>query len=71
MVKTIIEREGIGEIKITQKLLRLCERASKRYGAFVEQQRKVEEQMKLARVKEELANQTKDAVSEVKTRYGF
>ena len=43
----------------------MCERARERYGAFLEQQRKVEEQMKLARVKEELAKQTKDAVSEV------
>ena len=63
MLKTfIIERGGIEEIKVTQELLRLCERASKRYEAFLEQQRKVEEQMKLARVKEELAKQTKDAV---------
>ena len=41
----------------------MCERAIERYGAFLEQQRKVEEQMKLARVKQELAKQTKDAVS--------
>ena len=45
--------------------MRSCERARERYGAFLEQQRKVEEQMKLARVKEELAKQTKDAVLEV------
>ena len=65
LVKDFInERGGIEEIKVTQELLRLCERASKRYEAFLEQQRKVEEQMKLARVKEELAKQTKDAVLE-------
>ena len=69
LLKTfIIERGGIEEIKVTQELLRLCERASKRYGAFLEQQRKVEEQMKLARVKEELAKQTKDAVLEAENQ---
>ena len=51
--------------------MRLCERARERYGAFLEQQRKVEEQMKLARVKEELAKQTKDAVSEVENKIQF
>ena len=51
--------------------MRLCERASKRYRANLEQQRKVEEQMKLARVKEELAKQTKDAVSEVENKMRF
>ena len=72
MLKTfIIERGGIEEIKVTQELLRLCERASKRYGAFLEQQRKVEEQMKLARVKERLAKQTKDAVLEVENEMQF
>ena len=67
----IIERGGIEEIKVTQELLRLCERARERYGAFLEQQRKVEEQMKLARVKEEFAKQTKDAVSEVENERRF
>ena len=72
MLKTfIIERGGIEEIKVTQELLRLCERASKRYRVFLEQQRKVGEQMKLARVKEELAKQTKDAVSEVENKMRF
>ena len=61
----IFERGGIEKIKVTRELLRLCERAIERYGAFLQQQRKVEEQMKLARVKEELAKQTKDAVSEL------
>ena len=61
----IIERGGIAKIKVTQELLRSCDRARERYGAFLEQQRKVEEQMKLARVKKELAKQTKDAVLEV------
>ena len=51
--------------------MRSCERARERYGAFLEQQRKVEEQMKLARVKEELAKQTKDAVSEVENKTQF
>ena len=67
----IIERGGIEEIEVTQELLRSCERARERYGAFLEQQRKVEEQMKLARVKEELAKQTKDAVSEVENKTQF
>ena len=49
----------------------MCERASKRYRAFLEQQRKVEDQMKLARVKEVLAKQTKDAVSEVENEMQF
>ena len=49
----------------------MCERASKTYRANLEQQRKVEEQMKLARVKEELAKQTKDAVSEVENKMRF
>ena len=72
LVKDFInERGGIEEIKVTQELLRLCERASKRCEAFLEQQRKVEEQMKLARVKEELAKQTKDAVSEVENKMRF
>ena len=51
--------------------MRSCERARERYGVFLEQQRKVEEQMKLARVKEELAKQTKDAVSEVENKIQF
>ena len=58
----IIERGGIEKSKVTQNLLRSCERARERYGAFLEQQRKVEEHMKLKRVKEELAKQTKDVV---------
>ena len=72
LVKDFInERGGIEEIKVTEELLRLCERASKRYRVFLEQQRKVGEQMKLARVKEELAKQTKDAVSEVENKMRF
>ena len=51
--------------------MRLCERARERYGAFLEQQKKLDEQMKLARVKEELAKQSKDAVSELGMTYGF
>ena len=31
----IIERGGIEKIKVTQELLRLCERARERYGAFL------------------------------------
>ena len=61
----IIEKGVIEEVKVTKELLRLCESVRERFGAFLEQQRKVEEQMKLARVKEELVKQTKDAVSEV------
>ena len=61
----IIERGGTEKIKVTQELLRSCDRARERYGTFLEQQRKVEKQMKLARVKEELAKQSKDAVSEL------
>ena len=49
------------KIKVTQELLRPCKRATERYGAFLEQQRKVEEQMNLARVKEMLTKQTKDS----------
>ena len=67
----IIERVGIGKIKVTQEQLRSCERARERYGAFLEQQRKVEEQMKLARVKEELAKQSKGAVSELDNEMQF
>ena len=67
----IIEGRGIEKIKVTQELLRSCERARERYGAFLEQQRKVDEQMKLARVKEELAKQTKDPVSELENEIGF
>ena len=67
----IIERVGIGKIKVTQEQLRSCERARERYGAFLEQQNKVEEQMKLARVKEELAKQSKDAVSELDNEMQF
>ena len=61
----IIKRGGIEKIKVTQELLRSCQRARERYGTFLEQQRKAEKQMKLARVKEELAKQSKDAVSEL------
>ena len=67
----IIERGGIKEIKVIQELQRLFERASKRYAAFLKQQRKVEEQMKLARVKEELAKQTKVLYQRLRMRYGF
>ena len=67
----IIEREGIEKIKVIQQLLKSCERARERHGAFLEQQRKVEEQMKLARVKEELAKQTKDAVQELENEIRF
>ena len=67
----IIERGGIKEIKVTQELLRSCEKARERYGVFLEQQRKVEEQMKQARVNEGLAKQTKDAVSEVESETRF
>ena len=41
--------------------MRSCERARERYGAFLEKQRKLEEQMKLAKVKEMLTKQTKDS----------
>ena len=58
-------------MKVTQELLRSRESAKERYGAFLEQQRKVEEQMKLARVKEELTKQTKDAVSELENKIRF
>ena len=51
--------------------MRSCERARERYGAFLQQQRKIEEQIKLARVKEELAKQTKDVVSEVENGIRF
>ena len=51
--------------------MRSCERARERYGAFLQQQRKIEEQIKLARVKEELAKQTKDVVSEVENKIRF
>ena len=67
----IIQRGGIEKSKVTQNLLRSCERARERYGAFLEQQRKVEEQMKLARVKEELAKQTKDVVQELENEIRF
>ena len=72
LVKDFIsERGGIEKIKVTQELLRLCERTRERYGTFLEQQRKVEKQMKLARVKEELAKQSRDAVSELVRDAGF
>ena len=58
-------------MRLTQELLRLCERVRERYRAFLEQQRKVEEQMKLARVKEELVKQTKYAVSERENEMRF
>ena len=58
-------------MKVTQELLRSCESARERYGAFLEQQKKVEEQMKLARGKEELTKQTKDAVSELENKIRF
>ena len=38
---------------------------------FLEQQTKVEEQMKLARVKEELAKETKDSASEFENKIQF
>ena len=58
-------------MRLTQELLRLCERVRERYRPFLEQQRKVEEQMKLARVKEELVKQTKYAVSERENEMQF
>ena len=67
----IIEGGGIKKIKLTRKLLRLCGRVRERYEAFFEQQRKVEDQMKLARVKEELAKQTKHAVQELENEIKF
>ena len=72
LVKDFIsERGGIEKVKVSQELLRSCERARERYGTFLEQQRKVEKQMKLARVKEELAQQSKDAVSELENEMRF
>ena len=67
----IIERGGIEKIEVTQELLRSCERAGERYGVFLEQQTKVEEQMKLARVKEELAKETKDSALEFENEIQF
>ena len=67
----IIEIGGTEESKVTQELLSSCERARERYGAFLEQQRKVDKQTKLARVKEKLVKQTKDAVSEVENEIRF
>ena len=67
----IIERGGIEEIKVIEELLRSSERARERYGAFLEQQKKVEEQMKLAKMKEELGKQTKDDVLEVENKMQF
>ena len=58
-------------MRLTQELLRLCERVRERYRPFLEQQRKVEEQMKLARVTEELVKQTKYAVSERENEMRF
>ena len=34
-VKEFIERGGIGKVKVTQNLLRLCGRTRERYGAFL------------------------------------
>ena len=67
----IIARGGIEKNKVTKALLKSCEKAIERYGAFLEQHSKVEEQMKLAREKEELTKQTEDAVSEFKNKIRF
>ena len=67
----IIEREGIEKIQVTQELVSSSERARERYRVFLEQQRKVEEQIKLARVKEDLAKQTKYALSELDNEIRF
>ena len=67
----ITEVGGIKKMRLTQELLRFCERVRERYRAFLEQQRKVEEQMKLVRVKEELVKQTKYAVSERENEMRF
>ena len=67
----IIEGGGIKKIKLTRNLLRWCKRVRERYEAFFEQQRKVEEHMKLARVKEGLAKQTKDVASELENEMRF
>ena len=72
VIDFIIERGHIEKIKVTQELLRSCERVrERRYRAFLEQQKKVDEQMKLARVKEEVAKQSKDAVSKLGMTYSF
>ena len=72
MLKTLLLREkALTKIKVTQELLRSCEKARERYGAFLEQQRKVEGQMKLANVKEELAKQTKDSTLELENEIRF
>ena len=71
LLKTSSLQEDIEKIKVTQELLRSCKRARERYGVFFEQHNKVEEQMKLARVKEEFTQQTEDAVSEFKNKIRF
>ena len=45
----IIERGGVEEIKVSKEMLRFCDRARERYSIFLEQQKKMEEPMKLAR----------------------
>ena len=72
LIKDFInEGGGIKKTKLTRNLLRFCKRVRERYEAFFEQQKKVEEHMKLARVKEELAKQTKDVVSELENEMRF
>ena len=66
-----MREKALTKIKVTQELLRSCEKARERYGAFLEQQREVEEQMKLANVKEELAKQTKDSTLELENEIRF
>ena len=53
----IIERGGVEEIKVSKEMLRSCDRARERYSIFLEQQKKMEEQMKLAREKTDLPAQ--------------
>ena len=71
LLKTLSLREETLKKQVSQDLLRSCKRARKRCGAFLEQQRKVEEQMKVARAKEELAKQTRDALQELENEIQF
>ena len=56
----IIERGRVEEIKVSKVMLRSCDRARERYSIFLEKQKKMEEQMKLAREKADLVKQSKN-----------
>lgn len=67
----IIQRGGIDKVKVTKEMMKSCEKARARYVAFLEQKKKLEEQIKVDREKQEAVKKAKDAVSDIDNDISF